>query len=180
MIIDILFGLVLLLALWKGYRRGLVVGLFSLLAIFIGLAAALKLSAVVADHLGRSVNISRQWLPFLSFLLVFIVVVILVRLAAKALEASVNWAMLGWANKLGGIICYVLLYSIIFSVLLFYAEKMEWIRPSAIEGSITYSFLKPWGPKAINLFGELIPWFKDMFRELEQFFENVSRNIPSS
>jgi membrane protein required for colicin V production len=180
MFIDIVFGLVIILALWKGYRRGLVVGLFSLLAIFIGLAAALKLSAVVADHLGKAINISQQWLPFLSFLLVFIVVIILVRLAAKALEASVNWAMLGWANKLGGIICYLLLYSIIFSVLLFYAEKMQWIRSSAIEGSVTYSYLKPWGPKAIDLFGELIPWFRNLFKELEAFFEKVSQHFPPS
>ena len=87
--------------------------------------------------------------------------------------------MLGWVNKLGGIVFYVALYTIVFSVLLFYAENMQLLQPETINKSVTYSFVQPWGPKVINGMGAVIPIFKDMFAELEKFFEHVAGEISS-
>ena len=53
MIIDIAFAIVMILAIFKGFSKGFIVGIFSLLAFIIGLAAALKLSVVVANYLRK-------------------------------------------------------------------------------------------------------------------------------
>ena len=106
-------------------------------------------------------------------------VVLLIRLAAKAIERTAEVAMLGWVNKLGGMLLYAAIYTIIFSVLLFYAEQMKLLQPETIQKSVTYSFVQPWGPKAINGFGSILPVFKDMFGELERFFGNVAGTISS-
>ncbi len=177
MILDLVFAVILILAVLKGYQRGLIVGLFSLVAVIIGLAAAIKLSAVVAGYIGKTVKVSEEWLPLISFAIVFLIVILLIRLGAKAIESAVEVALMGWVNKLGGIILYVAIYTIVFSVLLFYAEQMELIQPETIGKSVTYSFVQPWGPKAINAFGSVIPIFKDMFGDLEQFFDGVAKNI---
>ncbi len=177
MILDLVFAVVLILAIFKGYQRGLVIGLFSLVAVIIGLAAAMKLSTVVAGYIGKAVKVSEQWLPVISFAVVFFIIVLLIRLGAKAIEKTVQFAMLGWLNRLGGIILYSAIYTTVFSVLLFYAEQMKWIQPDIIQKSVTYSFIQPWGPKAINGFGSIIPLFRDMFGELEKFFEGVSKEI---
>jgi len=180
MLLDLIFAVVILLALFKGYQNGLVVGLFSLVSVIIGLAAAMKLSAVVAGYIGRAVKVSEEWLPVISFAVVFIVVVLLIRLGARAIERTVEMAMLGWVNKIGGIILFATIYIVVFSVLLFYAEQMKWIRPETIRQSVTYSFVQPWGPKAINGVGSIIPLFKDMFAELEQFFDGVATKISAN
>ncbi|MES1214626.1 MAG: CvpA family protein [Bacteroidota bacterium] len=177
MILDIVFAVVILIAIVKGFRRGLIVGLFSLLAIVIGLAAAIKLSAVVAGYIGHAVKISDKWLPIISFAVVFIIVVLLVRLGANAIQKVAETVMLGWLNKLCGIILYVAIYITIFSVVLFYAEQLKIVKPETKEKSVTYSFVKPWGPLAINAIGSVIPYFKDMFKELEDFFGSVSQKI---
>jgi len=177
MVIDLVFAVILVLAVLKGYQRGLIVGLFSLVAVIIGLAAALKLSAVVAGYIGKAVKVSEEWLPLISFAVVFLVVILLIRLGAKAIESAVEVALMGWVNKIGGIILYVAIYTIVFSVLLFYAEQMKLIQPETINKSLTYSFVQPWGPKAINAIGSVIPVFKDMFGDLEQFFDGVAKNI---
>lgn len=177
MLIDIIFVIVLVLAIMKGLRKGLIVGLFSFVAVIIGLAAALKLSAVVASRIGKTVKVSEEWLPLLSFVVVFLLVVLLIRLGAKAIERTIEIAMLGWINKLGGMILYAVIFIIVFSVVLFYAEAMHWIKPETIRASVTYPFVQPWGPKAINGLGAIIPAFKNMFGELEQFFEQVSKKI---
>jgi membrane protein required for colicin V production len=177
MVIDLVFAVVLIFAVLRGFRQGLIVGLFSLVAVIIGLAAALKLSAVVAGYIGKAVKVSEEWLPLISFAVVFLVVILLIRLGARAIEKSAETVMLGWINKLGGILLFAAIYTLVFSVLLFYAEQMQLIQPDTIQRSVTYSFVQPWGPKAINGFGSLIPVFKDMFAELEQFFGGVAKEI---
>lgn len=178
MIIDLILGVIILIAIFKGYQRGLIIGLFSLVSVIIGLAAAMKLSTVVAGYIGEAVNVSDEWLPVISFAIVFIVVVLLIRLGANAIERTVEVVMLGWLNKLGGMIFYVAIYTVVFSVLLFYAEQVNLVRPETIEKSISYSYVQPWGPRVINSVGSIVPLFRDMFAELERFFENVSKEIP--
>ncbi|MEO6612472.1 MAG: CvpA family protein [Chitinophagaceae bacterium] len=177
MFLDLFFAVILLLAVWKGYRRGLIVGLFSLGAVIIGLAAAMKLSAVVAGYIGKAVKLSDEWLPVISFIVVFIIVVLLIRLGANAIEKTIEVAMLGWVNKLGGIVLYVVIYTVVFSVLLFYAEQVKLLQPETISQSVTYPYVQPLGPKVINAFGKLIPLFRDMFGDLEHFFDGVAKGI---
>jgi membrane protein required for colicin V production len=174
MMIDILVGILVVMAIIKGLRRGLIVALFSIIAFIVGIAAAMKLSVTVANYLKDSVNISAQWWPVISFILVFAVVVILIRLLANMIEKAVEWTLLGWVNKLGGIILYVLMFVISFSVLLFFAEQLKLVGKDAIDNSVTYAYVRPLGPWAIDTFGALIPWFKDMFSELEQFFARIA------
>lgn len=178
MIIDLIYVVLLLLAVIKGFQRGLIIGVFSFLSIIIGLAAAMKLSTVVAGYLGDAVNISDQWLPVISFAVVFIAVVLLVRWGANALEKTIEIALLGWLNKIGGIILYAAIYTTVFSILIFYLEQMGVIKPETINKSVTYSFIQPWGPEAIGALGTIVPWFKGMFAELQDFFGNLSGDMP--
>ncbi len=175
--IDLIFAVILIIAIIKGLRKGLVVALFSIVAFIIGLAAAIKLSAVVAVYLQKNVAVSNHWLPFISFIIVFLVVVVLVNLGGKLVEKTFEMAFLGWANRLGGAIFYMILYIIIFSIFLFYAEKINLLKQDTISNSIAYPYIKPWGPAVINTFGKIIPFFKDSFQQLESFFETLSDKI---
>jgi membrane protein required for colicin V production len=179
MLLDLIYAVIVILAVLQGYRRGLVVGLFSLVAVIIGLAAAMKFSIVAGKYIGKVIKISDEWLPIISFAVVFLLIVLLIRLGARAIEKTVEMAMLGWVNKIGGILFYVAIYTIVFSVLLFYAEQMKLLQPETINKSVTYSFVQPWGPKAINGFGSIIPVFKDMFGELEHFFDGIAKEISA-
>lgn len=172
--IDIIFALVILLAIVKGYQKGLVIALFSIIAFILGLAAALKLSAVVAVYLGKATSVSEKWLPVVSFVLVFVIVIFLVNLGAKLIEKTFEMALLGWLNRLGGVLLYIFLYTLFFSLFLFYADRLELFERSTIAASKVYPYVQPLGPKVIDGLGVLVPIFKDMFLQLETFFEGVS------
>jgi membrane protein required for colicin V production len=165
----------MILAIFKGLSKGLIMGIFSLLAFLIGIAAAIKLSVIVADYLGKNGMGATKWLPFISFLLVFIVVILLVGLGAKLIKKIVDLALLGWLDRLGGMFLYILIYIIIFSVLLFFADKLHLVKTAEIENSACYTYVSPWGPKIINNLGAIIPLFKDMFSQLEQFFGSIAQ-----
>lgn len=177
MLIDVTFAVLFVLACVKGYSKGFIVALFSIVGFIVGLAAALKLSAVVATKLSTAVNISSRWLPFLSFLLVFIVVLILINLGAKLIQKSVELVMLGWLNRLAGILLYLLLYSILLSVLLFYTTRLHIVSAETVSTSMLYEFIQPLGPKLINSMGAIIPLFKDIFTDLQDFFEKIPPKI---
>lgn len=171
MLIDGIVAGMMVLALLKGLRKGLVLAVFSFLALVIGLAAAVKLSAVAAAYLGQHTNLSERWLPFAAFALVFIGVALLVRLGAKLIESALEAVALGWANRLGGFIFYALLYLFVISLLLFYAVQLGLFKPETLAGSVTYPLIEPLAPYIINALGAVVPIFKDMFAELEGFFE---------
>jgi len=177
-LIDILFAILILIAVIKGYRKGLIIAVFSIIAFILGLAAALKLSTTVAGYLQSNVDIPGKWLPFISFIVVFLVVALLVNLGGKLIEKTFEMALLGWVNRIGGIVFFIMLYMIIFSVFLFYAEKIHLFEDATIQSSKAYPFVKPWGPKVIDGLGRIIPAFKDMFAQLENYFESLSTKIP--
>ena len=176
MLIDIICLLLIVWAIFKGLRNGFVLGIFSFLAFVIGLAAALKLSALAAEYLGSNIDISERWLPFIAFVLVFLVVVFLVRLGAKAIEGALQLAMLGWLNRVGGILLYAAVYLFVFSIILFYAVQLNIIKSETLQASVAYPYLQPLAPKVISALGYVIPWFRDMFGELENFFGSVAEN----
>ncbi len=178
MFIDIVFLLLMLLACVKGYSKGLIVALFSVIGFIAGLAAALKLSVYATQKLTGTFNTAGKWLPFISFLLVFLIVLIIVNLGGKLIQKSVEMLMLGWLNRIGGIVLYALLYSIFLSILLFYAVQLKIISAETVAASQAYPYIQPLGPKVMDSLGSIIPIFKDMFAQLEAFFEKVPDVIP--
>jgi membrane protein required for colicin V production len=179
MLIDIIFIILLIIAIAKGLRKGFVVAVFSFVAFFIGLAAALKLSAFVANHLRDDINVSTKWLPFVSFLIVFIVVILLVNWGGKLIEKISEMVFLGWLNVMAGAILYILTYTIILSVVLFYADKIQLFSATTFQASHIWPFIKPLGPKAINEFARVVPVFKGMFKGLEDFFAGLPPKVSS-
>ncbi len=177
MFLDIMVLALLVLALIKGLKQGLVVAALSFAAVFVGLAAALKLSTWVAAWLGNTVNIAATWLPFLAFLVIMVAVFIAVRILGAVLEQALELSLLGWANKLGGFILYALLYITVFSVIIFYAEKMQLLKPEAVAASNSYPYIHFWGPYSVEALGKIIPFFKDMFTDLTNFFGSINKNI---
>jgi membrane protein required for colicin V production len=179
MIIDVLVAIALVIAIIKGFQKGFIIAVFSVLAFIAGIAAALKLSASVAVWLDNSTNIAAKWLPFISFVLVFAAVILLVRLGAKIIEKAVTFALMGWLNKLLGILLYAVLYCIILSVFLFYAQQLHLFSDTTIKESVTWSYINPWAPVIINKIGTVIPLFKDLFEELGKFFEQINTHVPA-
>jgi membrane protein required for colicin V production len=108
------------------------------------------------------------------------VVIIIVRLLAGIIRKSFQLLMLGWVDTIGGILLYMLIYLTVYSVILFFAEKVHMIGSEQIQASKVYSFIEPLGPKILGGIGYIIPVFKGLFTELERFFEAIGDKIPAS
>lgn len=178
MALDVFVLVCLAIAIVKGYRKGLIIALFSFIALVVGAAAALQLSGKAAQYLAPAVPSLHQWIPLIAFLLVFLSVAIVVRLLAKLLEETLKWSMLGWMNKLGGILFYSLLYLVLISIGLFYADKMGVISAPTKAAATSYPILQPLAPVIMDNLGKIVPVFGDLFGQIEQSFEQLGKEIP--
>jgi membrane protein required for colicin V production len=175
--IDILFYFIIILAIIQGWRKGLIVSFFSLICGLVGLAAAVKISAVVADRMGSDMHMAGRWVPILAFVMVFILVLLLVRWGALLLKKIIHVVLLGWLDKLGGILFFLVLYISIYSIVLFYGARAGTISKQSIGNSAIYSTIAPFGPEIIRFITGFLPFGKDMFNTLESFFEKLSHNL---
>jgi len=142
-VIDILFLGMMAIAVFKGIRNGLIVAIFSIVGWILGIIAAFKFSNVAAGYLKGLVSMSPRTLYIISFIIVFLLVMLLVNLGAKLVEKTVELAFMGWINRLGGIFFYVLLYTLIFSVMIYFAERVKLISDESIAASRVYPWVKP-------------------------------------
>lgn len=131
------------IAVFKGIKNGLIVAIFSIVGWILGIIAAFKFSDVAAEYLKGSLDMSPRTLYILSFILVFLLVMLLVNLGAKVVEKTVELAFMGWINRLGGIFFYVLLYTLIFSVMIYFGERVKLISDETIAASRVYPWVKP-------------------------------------
>ena len=177
MYIDVIFIVLMSFAVMKGMKKGFLQSLFTFAGFFMGIAAGIKLSAVVGNYLSAHANINGKWLPLLSFIVVFAIVVVAMHYMGKFFQKTTEMVMLGWLNKLTGVILYVLLYGLTFSVILFYAKTLGVLSPAQITASVFYPYVAPVAPDVMNAMGKIIPFFKDLFSQLEHFFSGVSNKL---
>lgn len=178
MIIDAIFLVCLLIFFIRGYSKGVVVALFSVLAIVLGVIGALKLSGTLALLLFDGGEKGGRWVPFVSYIIVFMLIVWVVRLGAKLIQRSFEAVALGWANRLAGALMYGFLLSFIFSSLLWLFNQMGIINPETRSASYVYPVVAPLAPRVFSLIGAVLPFARHIFDDLSRFFDQVNQNLP--
>jgi membrane protein required for colicin V production len=131
--------------IWLGYRgfvKGFIIELASLVALILGIYAALHFSYYASDFLVKYFTIREKYLPVASFILTFIVVVVVVYGIGKIIEKIVDMVALGFLNKLmGGVLGIfkaVLFLSILLLVINTFDSRHRLITPKNQENSMLY------------------------------------------
>ncbi len=174
MALDVTGLIIIALFFIRGYTRGLIVAAFSVVAILLGMLCALKLSQSFATWLLAKGYTTVGWAPVLSYCILFIGVVLVVRLIAKLLQKAVEGMMLGIVNKLAGGLLYAFVGAVLYSSILWIGARMNLITPEQIAGSKTYSWLSCLAPWFFSAAGALVPFAKDVFANLQHFFDAVN------
>lgn len=87
---------------YKGYKRGLIMSLFMLLAIVVGLYAAFQLTDVLVALGGKLLNWEKTTLMPLSFIILFLGIGAAIYFAGKLLETALKVVKLSILNNLAG------------------------------------------------------------------------------
>ena len=164
--IDILSGTILIIAILQGYRHGLIKAIISFFSLFIGLVVAFQFAGYISNLLKEHTKIGSQWLPFIAFLVVLIGVMILLKMITGILQQSAEWLMLGWLNKLLGMILYTLIYGTILSAVLYFMILLGVVEKASIKDSFSFSYLESWWPYFMKKLSLWIPSIKSTLSSL--------------
>lgn len=141
--IDILIIVPLIYAGYKGFKNGLIIEVFTMLALFVGLYAGVHLSDSIAAFLHNNLGWESDYLPVIAFTLVFLGVGAMVYFAGKAIEKVVRVAQLSTLNKLLGTFFSALkmLYFVSVVIVIFEAfdEKGHFFPVEKKESSLLYN-----------------------------------------
>lgn len=113
---DIITGILLILAIIKGFKNGLIIELASLAALVLGLFGAIKFSSITETFLIEHINSSH--IGIIAFIVTFIAIVIGVHLIAKMVDKLISAIALGVINRILGALFSLLKYAFIISVIL--------------------------------------------------------------
>ena len=143
--LDVVILIPILLALWRGFRRGLILELATLVGLALGIYAGLHFSYYASDLLQSKLEIESEHLPILSFAVTFLVVVIAVFLLGKALERIVKMIAISFFNKLAGALFSVTKVATIIALLLVIFDRFnsdfEWVKAEELDRSLAYKGL---------------------------------------
>ena len=148
-ILDIFLGLLLIYGLYKGLKNGLFVEIASIIALIAGIYGAIHFSYIAGDYLSKNMEWNERYINIASFIITFIVIVIVVQLAGKFLTKIADFAMLGLLNKLAGAIFGALKVAVILGALLVFFERanssVNLVKSETMEESLLYEPIKEIG-----------------------------------
>ena len=149
-IIDIILAALLLFGFIRGLFKGLFVEVASLLALVLGVWGAIHFSGFAAGFLESKVDWDEKTINIIAFAITFVVIVLVIGLAGKALTKLADFAALGIINKLAGGVFGALKIGLILSVLLSVFHKMNNVLPfmekEDLEQSMLYKPVKSLAP----------------------------------
>jgi len=117
--LDIILIIPIIWLAYKGFKKGLIIELTSLLALVLGVYLAYYFSDYAADFLRDTFDVGKKYMPIISFALTFIVVVIAVFIIGKMLEKFVDIILLGFINKIAGSFFGILKAVFILSIIIY-------------------------------------------------------------
>ena len=149
-VLDIILGALLLFGLITGFIKGLFVEIASLLALILGVYGAIHFSDFAADLLQSRFDWSEKTINITAFAITFVIIVLAISMAGKALTKIADFAALGIINKLLGGVFGALKIGLILSVVLIVFDKMNRTLPfvdeSELEDSVLYKPVKSLAP----------------------------------
>jgi len=168
-IIDIVLLIIFAWFAYQGFKKGFVIELASLVALVLGIYAAIYFSGYAADFLVNNLDMDNDYIPVTSFVITFIIVIVIVYVIGRILEKLVNMVALGFLNKLAGgafgILKAAVFVSIFFLILNHY--NINFISAEKKDNSLLYSPIEGIAPFVWSQLDELND------EKIEEFQDNV-------
>ena len=163
----------MILAGIKGFQRGFVIEAFSLVAFFIGLLVALKLTFPIAlRFFGDS---QAFWIIALgTFFALFFLMIWAIKGLAVWVKKTIDFTLVGILDNLLGLVLSVIKWLFIFSICIWVMGTLELELPKRwIDESWAYNPIVSIGPVLIEVTSQIIPFFQDVIESMSDPTERI-------
>jgi membrane protein required for colicin V production len=124
-ILDIIMAIPILWLVYRGFSKGLILSVSSLVALVAGIYFSVHFSGWVATWLSVNMNWDSQYMNIIAFVITFIAVVVIIQLIGRLFSQVADWAALGMLNRIGGLLFGGLKAVLFLGILLFIVNSFD-------------------------------------------------------
>ncbi len=166
-IIDIVILIILILGAFRGFQKGLLLEIVGLFAFVLGIIGGFQFTPLVAGFLDGYFTKIPGLIPVISFIIVFVVIVLAVNLVGMVLKKTIDLTLLGSFDDLAGSLAGVLKWALALSFLLWLLTFFGFqLADRYTEGATVYPFVVSLAPWVIDTISVVLPFVKDFFENL--------------
>jgi membrane protein required for colicin V production len=137
-----------------------------LLALVLGVFAGFKLMGLGVEYLTHEFNADQEVLPYISFLLIFLIVVGIVTFIGGRIKNSMDKTFLGRMDAIAGALLGLVKYAFSISIILWLVDSFKISLPSDwVNDSMLYPLVAQVAPTLASFFGDFFPFFKETFKQ---------------
>jgi membrane protein required for colicin V production len=168
--------------LYRGIKKGLIREAFALIALVGALVCAVVFVKEGVSLVKEFAEVPASLGIFISFVLIFLIVYLIIRIIGATLSGVIHLSLLGWLDRLGGFF-FGLFQGILFaSLLLLCLVLLSWprnidtiIRDSALGPSVQMA-----APRFFNHMKFIIPSAKSIYSEFQESVHIYSEGNPQT
>ena len=148
-LLDIIIGGFLIYGIFKGFSKGLIIEISSIIAIILGVYGAIRFFNILNPSLSSIFSWDNKITQLISFLLVFIGIILSISFLAKFLTKVIKTISLGIFNRIAGSIFGGTKIIVILGIIIVFLDNMNFLFPvindDIINNSLLYSPVKDFG-----------------------------------
>ena len=158
-IVDIILLICFVPALVQGLRKGFISQVIAIISIIAGVWLSVQFASPVTAWLAQYIQGSEQVLKVVSFALIFIAVAAGLAILGKLIEGTVKLIMLGWLNRLLGVIFSLIKAGLIVGLVIMafcsLNNTFNFVSEETLSQSVLFPPLK-------NMAYTVFPYLKDL------------------
>ena len=147
-------------AIIMGLKEGFIRQLVALAVVVLGIWLSIRFSDTASAWLSPRLELDSFWIKTISFVGIFVFVALVLNLIGKLLEKVLDIAMLGWLNRLLGLVTAIATAALLIGTLIYITNSanhlLEFIPQEKIDQS---RFYKP----LLTLVERVFPILKSLF-----------------
>jgi len=141
----------------------------SILAFILAVIGGFKLLHEGIDFLQVHFHLSGKLLPYLSFLIIFVGIIILMNILGKALKKVLDMSLLGGLDNVAGALMGVFKWAFGLSVLIWIFNYFEInIVEAHADETFVYPLISSFAPKVVEYISVILPFASDIFSSVEK------------
>jgi membrane protein required for colicin V production len=161
--IDIILLVLLGIGTYRGYQTGLLMQLLGIIAFFLAIIGGFHLMYWGTELLSDHINGYESFLPIISFVIIFIVIIIAINLIGKGLKAVLNMTILGSFDNITGAIVGLLKWALVLSILIWVAGTFgQFPLEEYYEDTTILPLVASIGPYLLEMFSGILPLLEDI------------------
>ena len=179
--IDICILVVLGIFGVKGFIRGIVIEIFTLVGMVVAYVIAIREMSFFSNLLVTKFHLPDILASSIAFFILFIGIVFLFRWIAGALKLFARWTFIGWLDSLGGVLFGLFKGALIASLVILLISLLP--LSSEIQRQQKESFLfqpiRSVAPFVFNTIKKVIPHSKDFYDELRESVKEKTKETSN-